>query len=96
MDAKIDSERQLVILYLPNRTTSCYAERRSGRTHLKAQQASDSLLSPRTYFHLKKSCIENDTSERIGPESIRITADIKAQLKPIHLNKLKEEFGVNI
>ena len=49
-----------------------------------------------TYFHLKKSCIQNDTSERIGPQSIRITEDIKGQLKPIHLNKSKQEVGVNI
>lgn len=49
-----------------------------------------------TYFHLKKSWIQTDTSETIGPQSIRITEDIKGQLKPIHLNKLKQEFGVNI
>ena len=53
---------------------------------------------PKTFqaSHLKKSCVQNDTSESHRPQSIRITLDIKRQLKQIHLNKLKQEFGVNI
>ena len=39
----------------PVPTTLCYAESRSGRTHLKAQQASDSLLSPRTHIFILRS-----------------------------------------
>ena len=49
-----------------------------------------------TYFHLKKSCVQNDTSDKIGATSIVITEDDKRHLNQIHRNRLKQEFGVNI
>ena len=49
-----------------------------------------------TYFHLKKSCVQIDTSHKVGPNSIVITEDDKDHLKQIHRNRLKQEFGVKI
>lgn len=48
------------------------------------------------YFHVKKSCVQNETSERVGANSIVISKEDKRNLKQIHVNKLRQEFGVRI
>ena len=48
------------------------------------------------YFHVKKSCVQNETSERVGANSIVISEEDKLNLKQIHVNKLRQEFGVRI
>lgn len=69
--------------------------------NLKAYSTSELVpqvhcLALEEIFPSKEVFIQSDTSERIGPQSIRITEDIKRQLKQIHLNTCKEQLGVNI